>query len=334
MVTTHRNMPCPCGSGRKYKHCCGTAAGPPSRELGDLKEAIDALVSFAEREEFRSGWMLAQAIFWGKWSELLEQDEIDELLDDPGIATSFYLGFAIDTKYDGTRSLLDMLVERHSTTMPSGVRRCLEKLSHTHVSLYRVELSVAQDGVDFVDLLQPTRWHITDPVLPNEVAGDLLAARLYPLADGTAALTGAPYDFPKDHEPTLREAMEENREVLENLQGPMGTPQFLKNMGLRFHSLWVDTRVDFGHDQLPEGPHGFFRILVFTQLVRALDECDLADITDDDLWTCPAGRIGNADPVTLAIDRGDLLVVGETDDDVEAVCARVEQLVSCAVERA
>ena len=26
-----RNDPCPCGSGKKYKHCCETKAGPMSR---------------------------------------------------------------------------------------------------------------------------------------------------------------------------------------------------------------------------------------------------------------------------------------------------------------
>ena len=28
---TPRNAPCPCGSGRKYKHCCGRAGGQPSQ---------------------------------------------------------------------------------------------------------------------------------------------------------------------------------------------------------------------------------------------------------------------------------------------------------------
>lgn len=30
-----RNAPCPCGSGRKYKHCCGRAAGAPPRRAAD-----------------------------------------------------------------------------------------------------------------------------------------------------------------------------------------------------------------------------------------------------------------------------------------------------------
>ncbi len=53
MAPTNRNAPCPCGSGRKYKHCCGAAAArevPPEHE--ELSEAIDTLAEFAEGDEF------------------------------------------------------------------------------------------------------------------------------------------------------------------------------------------------------------------------------------------------------------------------------------------
>jgi len=34
MATVGRNQPCPCGSGRKAKHCCGVQRGPSEDELG------------------------------------------------------------------------------------------------------------------------------------------------------------------------------------------------------------------------------------------------------------------------------------------------------------
>ena len=50
MAKTGRNQPCPCGSGRKYKHCCLTAAqmgqpaaSPESRMKTSLMAAIETI---------------------------------------------------------------------------------------------------------------------------------------------------------------------------------------------------------------------------------------------------------------------------------------------------
>lgn len=43
MHTLSRNQPCPCGSGKKYKHCCGKSAVPPNQEQrfqGIVKSAL------------------------------------------------------------------------------------------------------------------------------------------------------------------------------------------------------------------------------------------------------------------------------------------------------
>lgn len=54
-MATHRNAPCPCGSGRKYKHCCGrpSTAGFPAPALvlqDEQQQAQKALMSFAAQE--------------------------------------------------------------------------------------------------------------------------------------------------------------------------------------------------------------------------------------------------------------------------------------------
>ena len=33
-----RNQPCPCGSGRKTKHCCGQHRGPSEEQLAGVKD--------------------------------------------------------------------------------------------------------------------------------------------------------------------------------------------------------------------------------------------------------------------------------------------------------
>lgn len=53
MAKIGRNQPCPCGSGRKYKHCClpaqqaGTAASPTSQMKVSLMAAIEKIQGLA-----------------------------------------------------------------------------------------------------------------------------------------------------------------------------------------------------------------------------------------------------------------------------------------------
>lgn len=59
MTKIGRNQPCPCGSGKKYKHCCltarqvGSAASPESQMKSSLMTAIDrARQAAGERKAF------------------------------------------------------------------------------------------------------------------------------------------------------------------------------------------------------------------------------------------------------------------------------------------
>jgi SEC-C motif len=58
-----RNEPCPCGSGRKVKHCCGQSRGPAE---DDLARAFVAHHARAAAHELRR----------------LPEDELDDLFDD------------------------------------------------------------------------------------------------------------------------------------------------------------------------------------------------------------------------------------------------------------
>ena len=45
-----RNDPCPCGSGRKYKHCCGAVASdPPAARAQSLVDAANELRAQGKR---------------------------------------------------------------------------------------------------------------------------------------------------------------------------------------------------------------------------------------------------------------------------------------------
>lgn len=55
MSAVGRNQPCPCGSGRKTKHCCGVKTGPSEAQLARsflATEARRAVPVIASRDEF------------------------------------------------------------------------------------------------------------------------------------------------------------------------------------------------------------------------------------------------------------------------------------------
>jgi hypothetical protein len=63
MAKIGRNDPCPCGSGRKAKHCCGVPRGPAEDELARAFVAAEALVA-------------------APWLAGLGDDELEELWDE------------------------------------------------------------------------------------------------------------------------------------------------------------------------------------------------------------------------------------------------------------
>jgi hypothetical protein len=49
MNTPSRNQPCPCGSGKKYKHCCGSARGAaqsaPAAQMVQFQQLVQAALA-------------------------------------------------------------------------------------------------------------------------------------------------------------------------------------------------------------------------------------------------------------------------------------------------
>jgi hypothetical protein len=334
MGPTHRNAPCPCGSGRKYKRCCGAGdPDPRERELGSLLEAIEEVSKFAEREEFREEWELAHAQFWREWEDELAPDEVDSMLDDPAVISQFYLGFAADMVIREGQSVLDICVARRGSKMTAAVRAALEKLGRTYVGLYRVNDVGRHGGMRLSGILEPGELTIETDPMSEELIGAAIAARLFPLDDGTLVLVGEPYDFPSDEIEHLVEVLADDRSAIESVAGRMETPRFLKHVGLRFHSLWLESSLDV--ETLPIGPYAEFAVLAMAPLVRALDACeDLEASSEDDFWTwSPRGEPDDDDLVELSLEGDELLVTATTDEDLEAACVLVGRIAGQAVER-
>src|SRR5687767_13059414 len=75
MAHVGRNDPCPCGSGRKYKHCCLRAADADETARVRLRTVegilIPALVSYVDAE-------FGDAFFDEAWEEFFAWDAVPE----------------------------------------------------------------------------------------------------------------------------------------------------------------------------------------------------------------------------------------------------------------
>jgi hypothetical protein len=146
---TGRNDPCPCGSGRKHKHCClgrGVDIVPYTQE--ERGSALARLEGFVA-EELGPDDDAAWKSFFGRWRDDLErldeeQDELSEAVYDMW----FYFDSALE---DGRRA-----VDRFLDTEPpltAGERRYLELLRESTVRFYDVVDAVPGSSLTLRDVV-------------------------------------------------------------------------------------------------------------------------------------------------------------------------------------
>lgn len=122
MPSPGRNDSCPCGSGRKFKHCCGNAAqpvtGPPTaadRTAGyDLVDRLSALPRFADDMD------LAHALIW----QGLPNDVVDRLMETQ--ANDLFLEWLwFDFQLRSGQTIAEYALERHAADVGPGARQFL-----------------------------------------------------------------------------------------------------------------------------------------------------------------------------------------------------------------
>jgi len=129
-----RNDPCPCGSGRKYKHCCLGRGTPTVRYTQDDRGSALAKLEAFVAEELGPEDDAAWDSFFERWHGGLERlDEQWEELSDAAYDMWFYLDYPLE---DG-RHAVDLFLEARPT-LTMGERRYLELLREATVRIYDV----------------------------------------------------------------------------------------------------------------------------------------------------------------------------------------------------
>ncbi len=201
MLPPSRNAPCPCGSGRKYKHCClSRKAGPAPGAAPDTdrSRAWSRLMRFAGRDEFAAARGVAMHLFWDLPDEVDLPRELARAMQ--ADLPAFFAWFTLDLPMeDNGATMVELLLQREGPALPPGERDFLQRMSATEQRLYEIAAVRRDEGLELTDLWTGVTVQVRERLATRQlVRWDLLAVRLSEWPDGVHLLEGQPMIFPPD----------------------------------------------------------------------------------------------------------------------------------------
>lgn len=231
------NERCPCGSGRKYKKCCGDPRATDRYTQGDRAAVFDRLNAyidaFATDEEDRAG-----ELFWGEFAGRADElpPERAELFGDVE-----HLWFVFDHQDAGGASVADRFLAGAELT--SGQRAFLTALRRSSMRIYEVIDRRPGASLTLRDAIEGGSVTVNERQASRTIARhDYLAARIVPHgpSGGPEIEAGLLHIAPAVKDPLLaRIHRERARFVGEHGAGDLTA--FYKRLPALFHEVWVGT---------------------------------------------------------------------------------------------
>ena len=199
-----RNDPCPCASGKKYKHCCYNTSVSPAQTSSDAKAhdgAIEKCMTWLATHQ-RKAWQVALA---NLMEQLLDEQDRQAVskLDDETIAgvqinlTEWLLAHGSMQVKGEPRRIADYLIGPFGPTLAAAQRDWIQQLAQRPLRLYRVTDVRPGAQITLCDALQGD----TEPVVVLERSGSqsvdpgmFLGVRVMRVEDHFE-LSGAAYQF-------------------------------------------------------------------------------------------------------------------------------------------
>ena len=188
-----RNDPCPCGSGRKHKHCCLTAAEAANLRWHQLREAEGRLIPASLRVGLdawgKEGFFEAQRRFHAG------HDVPDDPAGDPEFESLFLTWFGLQFTPAGKRraglpSAAAQLLET-AQDLSEIERRFLAESARRPVSFHHITAVDPERSIDLEDLLTGETCRVLEQTASQTVRrGGVLFARTVTL-DGTSIMVGS-----------------------------------------------------------------------------------------------------------------------------------------------
>jgi hypothetical protein len=276
-----RNAPCPCGSGRKYKKCCGVrlTEEPPAYAPADRETAIAKLARFAYRPQYRQSTDIALGLFFGNELHERSAEVLAELATNESLKLNFRNFQMLDFEIEDGRTILDLFLESKGPVLNGPERRYLEGLRGTCVSLYEIQEVVSDEGLRLRDLWDHEEIWVSERLGSRQlVAWDLLAARVMQHPGDRYEIEGDHYLFPADAKDRVLRDLKREHQRLRRKHPNVDKQAFFKRAGFLFNRAWMAEVLFRPPPQLvtPEGDHvvlgtSVYDVLDRARLVRGLD---------------------------------------------------------------
>jgi SEC-C motif len=240
-----RNAPCPCGSGRKYKHCCLRSATIPlpAYSARERTDAFAKLVRYAERDEFAGAARFGWELFWaGRLDRDPGASRREELEADEQCVAAFLHWLLLDEGQEpDSRTIADRFVAEQGGRLTPGERTYLDRMRASCLRLYEVVEVRPDEGLALKDLWTDQVVQVRERSATRQLARwDLMAVRVIEGPHGWPELEGIPYPYPPDSKGDLMAAFRRHYARLKSELPPDDSAAFFKRIGMVFHHLWVD----------------------------------------------------------------------------------------------
>ena len=179
MTKIGRNDPCPCGSGKKYKHCCLRKEATGKSEAMSRNRAwdtvIDKLLDFSRRPQFGQELESAFDIYWNKVYTI---EQVNDLA--PTQIMDFLDWYAHDypTAADGRR-IVEIFSEQEAPALSVQEQDLLQADKEALFSALEVTELEEGKSIGLLDVFQDLEAQVRHtPSLQGIAVGHLLLARL------------------------------------------------------------------------------------------------------------------------------------------------------------
>lgn len=205
MGPTRRNDPCPCGSGRKFKHCCLRALDAENIARTRLPTAegvlVPALFAYAADE-------FGDEFFGEAWEEFFCWDSVpDDVAESREFGTTFdpFFVFSFVPNPTGddlpaswpTEPLGLHFLHHEVESCPEFQHEFILQACESHPSFLVVESSEPGRSIDLKDILTGRRFHVLEQSASRTLrAGDVTFTRVVTAGGASIMIGASPWIIP------------------------------------------------------------------------------------------------------------------------------------------
>jgi hypothetical protein len=214
MSSTGRNDPCPCGSGRKFKHCCLSTLDAENAARMRLRTAEGVLVPalFAYAADEFGDEFLDEA-----WEEFFLWDAVPDDIDGSReFGTTFDPFFAFSFVPDAVESDLPPewptepvalhFLHQQVESCPDFHREFIEQACRSHSSFFVIEATDPGRAIDLKDILTGKHFHVLEQSASRMLrVGDLTFTRVVTAGGASIMIGASPWVIPPSWHLTIIE---------------------------------------------------------------------------------------------------------------------------------